>query len=127
MSRFRILVLLVPFVCVPTILAACGGDDDAGGPSTNDGGGNDGTAQEDTGGGGDASEAGKQDTGAPETLVFTTYASFSPFANHLPEGVVVINGTPVVGFAPVGRRRDYYRRTSGHAAALTMRRLLPAG
>ena len=32
-----------------------------------------------------------------------------------------------LGFAPVGRRRDYYRRTSGHAAALTMRRLLPAG
>lgn len=104
MSRFRILALFLPLVCVPTILIACGGDDDAGGgPPTNDGGGNDGIAQEDTGGGGDASEAGKQDTGAPETLVFTTYASFSPLANQLPEGVVVINGTPVVGFAPVGQ------------------------
>ena len=32
-----------------------------------------------------------------------------------------------LGFAPVGRWRNYYRRQSGHAAALTMRRLTRAG
>jgi ribosomal-protein-alanine N-acetyltransferase len=31
-----------------------------------------------------------------------------------------------LGFAPVGRRRNYYRRRHGAVAALTMRRLLPA-
>lgn len=31
-----------------------------------------------------------------------------------------------LGFAPVGRRRNYYRRRQGAVAALTMRRLLPA-
>lgn len=30
-----------------------------------------------------------------------------------------------LGFAPVGRRRDYYRGAAGPVAALTMRRLLP--
>ena len=29
-----------------------------------------------------------------------------------------------IGFAPVGRRRNYYRRGQGFVAALTMRRLL---
>jgi hypothetical protein len=104
MSRIRICVVVFSVVCVPTILVACGGDDDAGGTTpTNDGGGNDGNGQADTGPGGDASEAGKQDSGPPEVLAFTTYASFSPLANQLPEGVVVIDGKPVVGFAPVGQ------------------------
>jgi ribosomal-protein-alanine N-acetyltransferase len=31
-----------------------------------------------------------------------------------------------LGFAPVGRRRNYYRRGQNFVAALTMRRLLPA-
>jgi [ribosomal protein S18]-alanine N-acetyltransferase len=31
-----------------------------------------------------------------------------------------------LGFAPVGRRRNYYRRGQSSVAALTMRRLLPA-
>jgi ribosomal-protein-alanine N-acetyltransferase len=31
-----------------------------------------------------------------------------------------------LGFAPVGRRRNYYRRGQGFVSALTMRRLLPA-
>lgn len=104
MSRTRILLLALPILCVPTIIAACGGDDDGGGSTpTNDGGGNDGTAQSDSPTTGDAGDAGKQDSGPPETLVFTTYSSFSPLANQLPEGVVVIDGKPVVGFAPVGQ------------------------
>jgi hypothetical protein len=104
MMRSRLLALAFPIVCVPTILGACGGDDDSGGtPPTNDGGSDDGTAQGDSAPIVDASEAGKQDSGPPEVLAFTTYASFSPLANHLPEGVVVINGTPIVGFAPVGQ------------------------
>jgi len=102
MSRTRVLALLLPIVCVPTVLVACGGDDDAGGGTPTVDGGNDGPAQEDTGPTSDAGEAGKQDSGAPESLVFTTYASFSVLAKQLPEGVVVIDGTPIVGFAPVG-------------------------
>jgi hypothetical protein len=104
MSRSRVLALLFPIVCVPTILIACGGDDDGGGTTpTNDGGGNDGTAQDDTGPGADSGEAGKQDSGPPEVLTFTTVSSFSPLANQLPEGVVVIDGKPIVGFAPTGQ------------------------
>lgn len=86
-----------------TIIAACGGDDDGGGSTpTNDGGGTDTGSVDDSSAVTDAGDAGKQDTGPPEALTFTTYASFSALAGQLPEGVVVIGGNPIVGFAPIG-------------------------
>src|SRR5688500_13550297 len=104
MSRIRILVLVLPIVGAATIAVACGGDDDVGGTTpTNDGGGSDATVDPDGTSADDAGDASKQETGAPETLTFTTYASFSASANQLPEGVVVKDGTPIVGYAPLGQ------------------------
>jgi hypothetical protein len=101
MNRSWVLALLVPMVGAVAFVAACSSDEDGGGSNpTNDGGGGDTGSPVDPGG--DAGP-GKQDGAVPEALVFTKYASFSPLAGQLPEGVVVIDGTPVVGFAPVGQ------------------------
>jgi hypothetical protein len=83
------------------LVSACGDDDNAVNP-TNDGGGNDVGTTPDT----STSDTGAPDTGpdgGAETLTFTKVASFTAAAGQLPEGLVVQSGTPIVGFAPLGK------------------------
>lgn len=106
MRRTELLVLLaIPLVAASAFVAACGGDDDDGRGVTPaiDGGGSDASATGDSAVRSDAGDAGKPDTAPPEALTFTTYASFSAAAGQLPEGVVVIDGKPIVGYAPLGQ------------------------
>src|SRR5688572_25534653 len=103
MSRRWVCLLSVPMIAATLFAAACGGDDDNGTSTTPDGGGGGDGPTGDTSTTDDTGTTVKPDTGPPETLTFTTFANFSVGAGQLPEGVVVLNGTPIVTWAPLGQ------------------------
>lgn len=100
MNRRWVILLCTPLISAAALVAACGDDDNAVNTSR-DGGGTD------TGSGGDTStsDTGANDSGQDggEKLTFTKVAAFSALTGQLPEGVVVQNGAPIVGFAPSGK------------------------
>jgi hypothetical protein len=102
MNRRWVFLLSAPTVVFLSFAAACSSSDDNGTNKTTgaDAGGTD-SSESDTSTTNDSGE--RRDSGSPETLTFTKYASFNPAAGQLPEGVVVMNGTPIVGFAPLGQ------------------------
>lgn len=101
MNRKWILFLSAPAMAAAAFVAACGDDDNAVTP-TRDGGGTDTSTTPDT----STPDTGSPDTGTDagvESLTFTKVASFDAKQGQLPEGVVVQGGTPIVGFAPLGK------------------------
>lgn len=103
MNRRWVFIGAVPCLALG-LLAACGGDDSGSGNGADAGNNVPETSTPDSSGGGDSAiDQRSPDGGLDGSAKPTVLAKFDPVQGELAEGLTVLQGTPLVTFAPQGR------------------------